>query len=364
MMAIGMGNKKNIVGVFFLVLILLITSGCKSSEVKQPAIISINSEEIYSGEIMLYILQVKSEFEELGGQEVWEIEDFSGGKTAEEVAKEGALENLIRIKILSKKSQEMGINLTDKEKDEIKELALDYYYNLNDDLIENYKITYEIVEQTFLETKISNKVLMSIKESYEPSQEEIDKALYRNEEYSVLKDLNAEDILTQVIVKQILIKTTHVNNQGKEFPFTEKELDDAYNLVNEAHKKALNNEDFDELILKYSQDDNEDKTEPYIYSKALLENDFKQVIEGLEVGEISNITKTDTGYYFFKLIGIVKPTQEDINSYKEYFLEWEKQLQEEYRDILKEEAFEQIYKEWKKESEIKVYTNMWNDILI
>jgi foldase protein PrsA len=110
--------------------------GCSSKkEIKEELdtyndndkLITIDDVGIEVDEVMPYLLQVKMEFEELGGEDVWDHNDFSGGKKAEDVAKLAVLDNLIRTKILVKKSDEMGITITDGEEEEVRSQALKYY---------------------------------------------------------------------------------------------------------------------------------------------------------------------------------------------------------------------------------------------
>lgn len=43
-------------------------------------VMTISDEDVSVDEVMLYLLQVKKEFEKYGGEDVWDHDDFSGGK--------------------------------------------------------------------------------------------------------------------------------------------------------------------------------------------------------------------------------------------------------------------------------------------
>jgi hypothetical protein len=123
-------------------------------------LITINDIDINIDEAMPYLLQVKMEFEQLGGEDVWDHNDFSGGKKAEDVAKLAVIDNLIRTKILVAKSHEMGITITGEEEKDIRTQALKYYDDLEKADIENYHLTQESIFNSFKEYRLVKRSLL------------------------------------------------------------------------------------------------------------------------------------------------------------------------------------------------------------
>ena len=113
-------------GLLFLIMLLILSSlfACSKSEIPSEVIdyvISVNDDEVQQNEVMIYVYQVVEEFQSIGGEEVWEFEYFSGGKSAIQVAKEAVLEYIVRIKVHNKKSIELKVTLDQAEDAKVKE---------------------------------------------------------------------------------------------------------------------------------------------------------------------------------------------------------------------------------------------------
>ncbi|GMQ57524.1 peptidylprolyl isomerase [Vallitalea sediminicola] len=345
--------------------------GCSSKKVikeeidtykDNDEIITIDDVGIKVDEVMPYLLQVKMEFEELGGEDVWDHNDFSGGKKAEDVAKLAVLDNLIRTKILVKKSDEMGITITDSEEEEVRSQALKYYNDLKKADIENYHLNKESIFNSFKEYRLVNKVITEMTNGYVPKEEELANKLLENEYYVKLESSNLEDILLSLKVVHIFIET-HEKNDNDEYVIISPDIEDeAKKRIEEIYDKAINKEDFTSLVKKYSQDEStKDNNGEYILPVRLLDDDFQDLIE-LKPGDISDIKQSDYGYHIFKLLEKIPPTDEEIKEFSEEFKKYENQLKEEYKEQLKNSAFNTIYEEWKNNTIVDLNEELWAKI--
>lgn len=364
-------NIKKLIKNLFLCLLIVIfflgNTGCsnKDDDNDTLAIVTINGDKVFKEEMMLYLLQIKSEFEQLGGKDVWDIEDFSGGKTANEVARQGALENLIKVKLLVKSAGDMNIALTDDEKEETKERAKEYFGNIEDKYLEDYNITKEIVINTFLEYQLTKKITDNITSSYKPTEDEIYEKMLSNEDYAKLVDKDAKDVLTQIKVKHIVTKTHIENEQGELIPLSVDEQKEAYEKIQEAYFSAINGKDFDRLIEQYSEDELKDNNKGvYDFSKALMTIEYREELENVAIGGISSIVNSQYGYHIFKVIDKSQPSEEEIKEYKDNFIRWEDTLKKEYEEILKNEAFVDTYQDLKLNADIDINSEEWNKIKI
>ena len=362
-----MYKKKRILSIILAITIIFAFIGCikNKEESKENITITINDEKISIEEVMIYVLQIKTEFEQLGGEDVWEIEEFSGGKTASEVAKQGALENLIKIKLLNQNAQFMNISLSGEEEKEARKKALEYYSNIDEKYIKNYNISKGIVESIFIENQIASKVTENIMNRYNPSEEEINKKLLNNEDYIKLYDKDVEDILTQVTVKHVFTKTHIESGKGEYVALSKDSQEKAYGKIKEARKRALNGESFDLLIELYSEDENKDETKGvYTFSEALMTLMYKEALKNINIGGISEIVKSQQGYHLFKVISRSNPTQAEVKEYKENFTNWTEALKNEYVNELKREAFNETYEDLKTNASIIINNDIWNSISI
>lgn len=365
-------NTKKVINKLFVCLLIVCfligSSGCfrigGKKNYEKPIVI-INDINVPKEEMMLYILQIKTEFEQLGGEDVWGIEDFSGGKTANEVARQGALENLIKVKLLVKNSEDMNITITEEEKEETIKKAKLYYNDIDKEYIEEYGIKEEFVINTFLEYQLANEVTNKITNNYNPTEEEIQGKMMTNEDYAKLVGKNAEDVLTQITVKHIVTKTHSENEQGELSPLSTEQQNKAYKKIQEAYNRAKKGENFDILIEQYSEDELKLTNKGvYDFSKALMTQVYKDALEGVPIGGISKIVNSAFGYHIFKIINKTNPSQEDIEQYNENFVQWEEILMQEYEEALKKEAFNEIYQELKINAEIEINSQEWDKINI
>lgn len=345
-----------------LIITIVMLTGCINNQ-KTPAVVTIGEETITSAEVMIYLLQAKEEFEKVGGPEVWEIpkEDFTGGKTPEQVAKERALDNLIKDKILVKKATSLNIKINDETIEETKKVAATYYEKIPQKLVEKYKINKQLVEKSFLDFRLATEVANSITSSYTPSDTEISEAMLLNQDYSMLKGHEAQEILTYVVLKRIIVNTTEIDANNEHIPLSEEAQKEALDKINEAHRFAIKGNDFNTLIEFYSEEDLEaNNNGEFRISLALLNDELKAVIENLEIEEISDVVKTEYGYQILKLIAIEIPTNDEIESYKKEFVNWENTIRNTAEKNLRQQAFNEIYEEWKKEVTIETDDELWN----
>lgn len=347
-------------------IIMIIFSGCngtKNSQ-KSQAIVVIDGEKIIAAEMMIYFLQVKEDFEELGGTEVWEIpkEDFTGGIPPDQVAKKQAYDNLIKNKILGKKSSTLGIKLEDAVVEDTKKIAIDYYEEIPKEIVDKYGITKQIVENIFLDFRLATEVSDSINSKYVPSEEQIVETMLSDENYSKLINYDAKEILTLSVVQHILTNTAELNTNDELVPLPEEAQEKAYEKAQEAYKLAKNGHDFSALINQYSDETEKESNGEYKINIVLLSDELKVSLENLKIGQISEVIKTEYGYHIFKLLAIETPTEQEISDYEAEFKLWEETLREDAIATLKQQAFNEIYEEWIKETQIELKNEPWETL--
>lgn len=355
---LGMKTKKYFTIWIMIVIIVMIFSGCHRT--KGPAtegIVTINGEKITEAEIMLYVLQVKALFEQVGGPEIWDTEDFSGGKTAQQVANERTYENLLKFKILVGKASSLGVALDQVDIDQTTATAEKYYSKIPAELISKHKITKQIVIDTFLDFKLASEVETGIKDKYEPTKEQIDQKMLEDPDYSTYKNYSKKEILTVAEVKYIYTKTANSDENNTPVLLTEEEQKAALDKINEAYNQTLQGVDFDLLIEQYSENEQGEGNNEINIIK------LKEYFETLSIGKISNVVKTSTGYYIFQIVDINEPSDEEIAAYEDQFKEWEDTLRENSITNLKNDAYSDIYNEWKKETPNEVINDtIWDEL--
>jgi len=347
---------------------LLTFTGCSTvpEEVQpQDYIVKVDEQMVDKTEMMIYVNQVMKEFEKIGGQDVWSFEDFSGGKSAEEAAKEAVIDNVVRIKVLVEKSKELNVTLSDDQIVAVQQEALNYLNNIDDDYIKAHDITLEKMVKVFTDFTLANEVKKHVTDNFVPSVTSVDEKMQANEEYTTLKNYKALELLTSIRVEHILLLTRDKDQSGDYVTLTDDEKAIKYNTAVDIRKLAQDGADFTELMKEYSEEtfpgDSPDNG-IYEFSKALIPEEFDKQLKDLDQGDVSEIIESDLGFHIFKVIEIIKPTSADIQAFNDNFVQYELELRKSVAEELKDEAFNSLYEEWKKSVNISVNRDAWEEI--
>lgn len=363
-----------------MLLVLSGISSCSKKEVvieNNPEILLVDNIAVEKPEIMVYVYQVVDEFQRIGGENVWEFEDFNGGKSAVEVAKEAVLENIIRMKVINKKAAELGIKLTVEQEENAKIKAEEYFKSMKDEYIEAHGITISLMMRVFSEFALTNEVIANITSDFTPSSELVEDRMIENEEYNRVKVIDVALLLTEIEAQHIFIDTRIKQSSGDYVSMSETDKEEKRLLAEKVYQQAAEGIPFEELMKEFSDetvvdesqsmDDvltNPDKKElgEYVFSKGLLEKTpFASLME-LNEGDISQIIEDETGFHVFKIKVIIVPTEERILSFNEEFKTFESSLRQSIEEDIVNESFEQLYKQWKELVNVTLDKEQWNQI--
>lgn len=109
--------------VFAVMLAAALLTGCSAKE-SSAEVLKINDKAVLEAEYMLYLDEAADNFETIGGKDIWDT-DFDG-VSAEDTAKEMALNSLLTIKISALKADEYGFELTAEELESVKNDVAEY----------------------------------------------------------------------------------------------------------------------------------------------------------------------------------------------------------------------------------------------
>lgn len=360
---------KRLLAIFML---LLISSffGCAQKE--EPLeenltdyVIKVDDTLIEESEVMIYVYQIRKEFVEIGGENVWEFEDFSGGKSAVEVARDAVIDNILRIKVLMQKSQELGIVLEESDKEDVTNQASAFFDSVEASYIDKYDIAYADVVKVFEEFAVAGKVLLRTTEAFAPKSVDIETEMQKNEEYARIKDVEAQLLLTELHVDHILLVTREKSQSGEYVTLTPEEKAIKLEQAEKIRELALDGTDFQSLKVQYSEEtfpNDQDNQGVYEFSKALLPAEFAAAILALDTGDVSVVVETELGYHLFRMRQIKVPTQEDIDNFENNFVTYEQNIRSSAIEILKQQAFDRLYEEWKKAVQVSLNKDVWESI--
>lgn len=306
--------------IMIVVLSLILLSGCSSSNADNSALLKISDTAISKEEYMIYLDEAVANFEAIGGSQVWDTD--MGEKTAEQTAKDMALNSLITIKISAMKADEYGFTLTDDELKAVEENVNSFVESLGDGGTDINLV------RTVMEDKAKyNKIRESTYASYEPEDEEL--AEYFTDYYDVYEEMYTVYTLDTIMVED--------KSAGEE-------VISRFNA----------GEDFRSLAEEYEIDDSvgEEGWMMEVY-KAELENAFSTSVD-LEVGEITEVLSVGEENYLMLLTDKYIPNEDEVKGY----------IRDEFAYYEQQNIFNNEFEKWKAEYTIEVDEEMYEGISI
>ena len=263
----------------------------------------------------------------------WDAEN-ADGQTYAEAAKLAAFNDAALVHLKSKRAEEMGIAMTEAEKQQIASSMeqMKQQFGSEEEFVAMLNDMYFKDEQSYNDfyLKYMNSLAFDQEYSQNPSEFLTDKdtlAQYANDE--------------KVSAKHILIMT--VDSETNE-PLPDDQIAQARAKAEQALARAKAGEDFDQLIAEYNEDPGQEQSPAgYAFGKNEMVPEFEQAAFALGIDEISDIVETDYGFHIIKRVvgmaeieaqlmdeGNVKPNTRALNRLKlEFELQQEAQAEAE-----------------------------------
>lgn len=144
--------KKLILLISLMCMTLVGCTSAKTEEVSEYAV-KINDTEVSKEEFSIYLHEVQKNFEEVGGEGIWET-DFDG-KDAVEVAKDNALSTLVLTKLSVEKAEENNTELPKELKSGAEEQAKYVYESLTNEEKDAIGADLDLYKKVFVENALS-----------------------------------------------------------------------------------------------------------------------------------------------------------------------------------------------------------------
>ena len=296
------------------VVVLLTFTGCDSDKtvvlttgLSQNEIFKIESEVCTRPEIMLYLTNMQNMYEDVYGEQIWDTD--VDGTSIEDALKETVLARISRVKVLILLAEEKGVSLNKDERRTAEEAGKEYYDSLSEEEIALLGVTEELIVDMYKEYALADKVY-----------------------HYLIQDVNPEisdDDARTITVSHILIRTFHVDNNGKVKPYSQAAKEEALERAKEVLELVRSGEDFDTLAMTY----NEDIESSISFRKGEMPLAYEEAAFDLATDEVSQIVETEYGYYIIKCTNTFNREETDAN--KIIILNEQK-----------EEAFQVVYEEF------------------
>lgn len=293
--------------------------GCSTAD-GEAQLMKINDTVISEAEYRIYLDEAVSNFEAIGGSGIWETD--IGETSAEEYAKNMALNSLQTIKISAMKADEYGFTLTEEELSSVEEEVTAFIKQNG-----SGKTDKSLVKSVMTDKAKYNKIRESTYLNHTPDEADV-------EEYYAEYSETYSDMYTKYTLDTVMVENTE---KGEE-------------LIS----RFNNGEDFSSLAKEYETDENvgDDGWSMEVY-KAEVENVFMTTLD-LEVDEITPVLSADGEYYVMLLTDKAIPTEDEVKGY----------ISDELGYYEQQTIFENEYSLWKEDYTIEVNDELFESITI
>lgn len=233
------------------------------------------------------------------GKESYEISDAtldeqitSLNMTVGEYLKQQAVEELKILTAVEKIAEENNISLSDEDYKDLEENKEEVISNVGGNyefkkLLRKNNITEAAYDKFYYINKLYDKVYQELYSSGKKND-------LTNEEKESAKDEYFEKYLKiqQIVLAKIDVST---GNDLSDTIINQKET-----LANSILTEAINGADFEDLIIKYSEEAQEKGNNTYYYAKGDLLENIESVVVSLGTGSISDVIETDYAFHIVK----------------------------------------------------------------
>lgn len=343
----GVSNMKKRIWGFALLLLLLLLPSCKKEEVsswQRDDLIRIDKETVNKEEARVYGIQIKKEFEEIGGADIWEYESFSGDKSAYEVAKTKVLENIIRVKILAGRAKDGKMELTEAERKEAENRAKQFY-DTEAIVIKDGEetISLQTVQQVFIDFALGQKWKKEMLSSFRPTEEMIMAKLSQESDYLALDEEEKKESFQEYVLEY-----SEISNK----PENQSLILAVQNALNE--NGVLTDEISRGMVYQEER-----------YQKQELEETFGTgIAERLQNEDIFLPSEDASKFFVIHLKGIEITNPKELEKELVALRKEKERIREQVEEEIKEESFDVIYLEWKKDAEIQINQEVWQEYVV
>jgi foldase protein PrsA len=336
----------------------------------------VNDKEVMLDEVTVYLRELESLFEMRYGLNIWDQKD-NEGKSTKDMVKESAVDAAIRGFIIEEIAANKKITLTDEESKEIDDNVKQYFEMTDKKKVEENNITEEMIKRIFTVNKLNEKLMESEMKEFKLEKESIKEALkmatYLDPRsvkmYETIQEFGYKGASDKVRARHILIRTQQDIDveDGKESKeedvekAKEEAKKEAKKKAEEVLAKVKAGDDFAALAKEFSDDGSaEQGGDLGEFTRGQMVDAFEDAAFALEVGQTSDLVESEFGYHIIKLEEKIDATEEEIQQKKDI----EKLIEEQVTQMEKQQSFEDLYTEWKKEYKISINKELLKTVKI
>lgn len=333
-MSRGRNRKKSTVWLKLLLFVVILAGAAfffgrnqegkvKETVWQEGSMLRIGDTQVDSREGMVYLNAVQSDYEQYYGSDIWKYVVDSQGNTMGKVIKDQTLDQIIYIKVVCQKADELGIVLSEEELQQVEEQTAAYMEKIQDSNLLLYGVNADIVRRIYADNLLARKT-------------------FEVTTLNVNTDISDEEA-AQRRFYTIAIRNYKIDSAGNRVSYEGEELEELKARVESLRQQAAETGDF----YKLAAANTEDATMLELTGgTGDLPESYEDTVLALNTGEVSEIIETTDYYYIFYCV-----TDFDVDAtYAK---------KEEIIAARQEEEFQTRYKEWRGVTHIEVNEEVW-----
>lgn len=317
-----MKKLKSILAMLLCFLLFAMT-GCSKQIDSENIIATVNGKAISKSEYMLYLYEATKDFNEIGGNDIWET-DFDG-QSAENVVKERAFTTMLHVKVTADKASKYKVSLSEQDKSAAKQEGEAELASMTEQQKNIISISQQDIYRIMEDTSLYRKVVEAVTKDYQLSEADFNAYFEQNKQ-------TQRTAYTQYTISTILIPDQQT--------------------AQEVSQRLKQGEDFQTLSQAYETNSSKKEfagtTQAY---KNKLDAAFNMDFH-FEQGQITDPISTEEGYY---IVRIDQKSVPDDAQLKEM-------IKAEYTASMKQQVFTDELNQWLSDTEIERNDSVWNSI--
>jgi len=328
-------NKKHSIWpkiiIFIVVLVLFAVIFGRQGEEKpeetkwqEGSMLRIGDTQVDYREGLVYLNAVQEDYEQYYGSDIWKYAVDSQGRTMGEVIKEQTLEQIIYIKVVCGKANELGIVLSEEELQTVDRQTEEYMEKIRDSELMLLGVNADIVRRIYSDNMLARKTFETATLNVDTDIPDAEAAQHR--------------------FYTIAIRNFKIDASGNRVSYSENELTELKARVESLHAQALETADFYKLAAANTEDSSMLEVVGGISD---FPEEYEETVLALHTGELSPVIETTDYYYIFYCV-----TDFDVDAThdKKEAMIAERQ----------EEEFQARYRDWRSGIRIEVNEEVWN----
>ena len=327
-------GKRAAVAAAAAVLAAASVTGCSGSLDTDAVVMTVGGEEVTLGVANFYARMTQAQYESyylsmmgngMTAEDMWSQE--YEGETTEETTKDGLLESLQNMYVLSQHAEEYGVSLTKEEKDAISDAAEQFSEDNTDEakeVVSGYKKDIEkYLELATIQTKME-----------EPMKEGVDEEV-------------SDEEAAQKAMNYAFFSYTTTDDSGASTALSDEEKETLKTTAQDVSARVKNGEDMAAVVQEAGV---EVQTATFDAESTAYDADLIAAADALtEVGGTTDVIETDNGLYVAQLTSLLD--REATDAKKTEIVEERKQ-----------EQYDSLLEEWKEAADIEVNEKVWKKV--